>query len=109
MRPNGATQDDWIDLEWDIPKHSRYHWVDPASHLAKRLERTLAYGSRWLESVEATQLAQDFYGLFSAGKVSRLTNRLGNASNPITEYTFDAVYVAMDDALIGVILICDED
>ncbi len=109
VRPMGASQDDWIDLEWDIPRHSRHHWPAPSSHLAKALERTLAYGAPWLEPAEATQLAQDFYGLFSTGKVSRLTNRLGHGWNAITEHAIDAVYVAMDDSLIGVILVYDED
>lgn len=61
VRPNTASQDDWIDLEWDIPRYSRHDWTDPARHLVKTLERTL-------EPTEAAQLAQDFYGLFSVGK-----------------------------------------
>lgn len=111
--------DSWIDFE-RIPRHSRYRWIDPAVQLARRLEQTLAYSETLFERADAEQLAQEFFGMFRVGAIVRLTTMLGPhagdggahawSGHPITEdYTFGHAYVAMDDAIIGLVLLFDED
>lgn len=111
--------DGWIDFD-RIPRHDRFRWIDPAAQLATRLERTLAYGAPLFAPEDAARVAKEFFAMFRVGKVVRLTNSLGPypldggahywaGTGSITDCTFDHAYVGMDDAIVGLILLCDED
>lgn len=94
--------DQWIDLDEEE--------LDPVAQLIARLRHDLAYPSaELLSAADAAACAKAFYELFDAGQSTRLTNWLNNGWSPITGSTFDAAYVAMDDAQIGLFLIQAED
>jgi hypothetical protein len=94
-----------LDREYDDVKTDDY-----AGHLATTLHRDMVHSSfEMLSLSEARAAAEEFYSHFHRGQVTRLSNMLGGGSNPITECTFEAAYVAMDDDWIGLFLLEAED
>lgn len=111
LKPLG---DQWIDLDWDIPAHQNRHRFDPVGPLAEVVASSLAFHVPLFDPESARKLANDFYGLFNTGKLSRLTNYVktkwgGYGTGKIGEATFEAVHIAMDDDHIGIICLEDED
>jgi len=99
----------WTDLDWEYHLYKGGQRGDPIVPLTQVLHKSMAYDEEIFNLQEATKIANDFYNLFGFGNRSRLTNKIGNGWNPITDFTFEAVHVAMDDKNVGILLIEDED
>lgn len=102
--------DRWNDLAEVDGKYSDASPSDYAGHLADTLRRDMVHSSyEMLSAADARACSEEFYSYFPIGKVVRLANRLGGGWNPITDSTFEAAYIAMDDEWIGLFLLEAED
>lgn len=99
----------WFDLDKDLDPYKDKKLSDPSEPLKQVLQRSLAYGGQMFTPYEADKFVQDFYSVFSSGVLARVTNLLNNEWDSITESTFEAVHIAMDDELIAIIIMQEED
>ncbi len=58
---------------------------------------------------EANKFVQDFYSVFSSDVLARVTNLLNGECTSITESTFEALHIAMDEKTIAVIIMQEEN
>ena len=94
-----------LDRDYSDVKPSDY-----AGHLSETLRRDMVHSSfEMLSEVDARACSEEFYSYFARGEVVRLANYLGGGWNAITDSTFEAAYVAMDDEWIGLFLFEEED
>ena len=79
-------------------------------HLTQLLRYDIVQGSsRKLDADTAQEIAENFYKLFQIGRRASLANGIGNSWNPVSDWTFDRAFVAMDDVHIGAIVFLGED
>jgi hypothetical protein len=84
-------------------------WMKLRVELASRLQKSLAYGVRLLSPDQAAELTLQFADLFDPNSVVFLTNWIDHGWNSVTESTFDAAYVGIDDHRLALFLFEDED
>jgi len=106
FNPIGAS---WINLDDEYEPFPGGKKGDPLKPLMDNLQFTMAYRGKMLSIQRAEECAKDFYTLFSNGRRVRLSNHIEYGWTPVTPATFDAVHIAMDRKLIGMILMMDED
>ena len=103
---------DWFDL--DAPGIHKYAPgvgpKDMPGHLARLLQFDMVFPSfEDMSDVKAREIADVFYAMFNTGVRTSLCNGVGNGWNPISDWTFDRAFVAMDDLHIGAIVFLGED
>ena len=90
--------DRWHDLSALDRDYSGVNPTDYAGHLAGTLHHDMVHSSfEMLSATDARACADEFYSHFTKGKAAHLANMLGGGWNPITESTFEAAFIAVDD------------